>query len=55
MTKKKKATSDAVEILHRRYYLGRPNRVSALEEARADDELARKIEKGKAAAGLSRE
>ena len=40
---KKKKTSDAVEILHRRYYEGKPDRISQLEEARAEDELARKI------------
>ena len=43
MPKKRKATSEAVEILHRRYYEGRPERLSALEEARAEDQLARKI------------
>ena len=43
MPKNKKKTSDAVEILHRRYYDGKPDRISELEEARAEDELARKI------------
>ena len=31
MPKKKKGTSDAVEILHRRYYQGRPERIAQLE------------------------
>lgn len=53
MMKKKKATSDAVEILHRRYYEGKPTRVSALEEARAEDELARKIYQLREQAGLT--
>jgi len=39
---KKGATSDAVEILRRRYYAGKPARMAQLEEARAKDELARK-------------
>jgi len=53
MPKKRKATADAVEILHRRYYEGRPKRVSALEEARAEDELARKIHELREQAGLT--
>ena len=42
MTKKKK-TRDAVEILHRRYYRGNPKRIAQLEQARAEDELARTV------------
>jgi len=41
--KKRKALTDAVEIVHARYFKGRPERMKALEEARADDEVARKI------------
>ena len=33
-TKKQRATSDAVEILHRRYIRGHPGREAALENAR---------------------
>lgn len=40
---KRTPTSDAVAILHRRYYEGRPERLAALEEARANDNVARKI------------
>ncbi len=29
---KRKATADAVEILHRRYYAGKPQRLAALEQ-----------------------
>jgi DNA-binding XRE family transcriptional regulator len=53
MSKKRKPTSDAVEILHRRYYEGRPDRIAALEEARADDEVARKIYDLRTKAGLT--
>jgi ribosome-binding protein aMBF1 (putative translation factor) len=53
MPKKRRPTSDAVEILHRRYYEGRPDRIAALEEARADDEVARKIYQVRTQAGLS--
>ena len=40
---KRPRTTDAVEVLHRRYYEGRPERLAALEEARANDSVARKI------------
>src|SRR5439155_23599175 len=53
MRKKKKATSNADEILHRRYYKGKPDRVAELEEARAEDELARKIYELREQAGLT--
>ncbi len=53
MAKKRKATSDAVEILHRRYYQGKADRVAQLEEARAEDELARKIYELREQAGLT--
>lgn len=44
MAKRKRATtSDAVQILYRRYYEGRPERVRGLEEARAHDSVARKL------------
>ncbi len=55
MPKKRKATSDAIEILHRRYYEGRPQRISDLENARAEDELARKIYELREQAGLTQE
>ena len=55
MSNKKKATSDAVEILHRRYYSGRPSRIAELAEARAEDELARKLYELREKAGLTQE
>ena len=43
MAQKRKPTTDAVEILHRRYYKGKPERLADLEEERANAEIARKI------------
>lgn len=53
MSGKRKSTTDAVEILHRRFFQGRPERLKALEEARADDEVARKIYELRRKAGLT--
>lgn len=53
MKKKREPTSDAVEILHRRYYEGHPERIAELEKVRADMEIARLIYDLRAAAGLS--
>jgi ribosome-binding protein aMBF1 (putative translation factor) len=49
----KKKTSDAVKILHKRFYEGKPKRIAELEQARADDAVARKIYDLRAKAGLS--
>lgn len=49
----KKKTTDALEILHRRYYEGRPERLAELEEARLNDSVARKILALREKAGLS--
>jgi ribosome-binding protein aMBF1 (putative translation factor) len=53
MAKRSKSTSDAVEILHRRFYADRPSRLKKLEEARANEEIARKIHALRTAAGLT--
>jgi len=53
MARKRKPTSDAVEILHRRYYAGRPDRLAALEEERANAEVARTICELRKKAGLT--
>jgi DNA-binding XRE family transcriptional regulator len=53
MPKNKKPASDAVEILHRRYYRGTPQRIAQLEKARSEDELARKIHQLREEAGLT--
>lgn len=49
----RKPASDAVEILHRRFYAGRPGRLKKLEEARANEEIAHKIHELRTAAGLT--
>jgi len=43
MRAKRKPTRDAVEILHRLFYEGRPDRLADLEVARAEDEIARQL------------
>ncbi len=53
MSKKRTPTSDAVGILHRRYYEGKPERLADLEVARANDQVARKIAALRTQAGLS--
>lgn len=50
---KRPPTTDAVGILHHRYYAGRPGRLAALEEARANDNVARKITALRVQAGLT--
>jgi ribosome-binding protein aMBF1 (putative translation factor) len=51
--KRKRPTTDAVEILHRRYYEGQPERLADLEKVRANDQVARKIVDLRTQAGLS--
>jgi hypothetical protein len=53
MTRKPTTTTDAVEILHRRLYEGKPERLRGLEEARANEEIARKILRLRTHAGLT--
>ncbi len=43
MAGKRKPTTDAVEIVHRRYFEGRPQRLAELDEERSNAEIARKI------------
>jgi hypothetical protein len=40
---KRRETTDAVDILHHRYYAGRPRRLVELEQARAEDHVAQKL------------
>jgi transcriptional regulator with XRE-family HTH domain len=42
-----------VEILHRRFYAGKATRLKSLEEARATEEIARKIHHLRTAARLT--
>jgi DNA-binding XRE family transcriptional regulator len=53
--KKRKPTTDAVEIIHRRYYEGRPQRLAELAEAEANDTVARKIYTLRKRAGLTQQ
>jgi len=54
MTKHKKGkTSDAVEILHRRYVRGDAGKLAELDRIRADNAVARKIYDLRMKAGLS--
>jgi DNA-binding XRE family transcriptional regulator len=53
MARKRKPTKDAVEILHRRYFEGKPQRLAELEEERANAQVARKIYELREKAGLT--
>jgi len=53
--KKRKPTTDAIEIIHRRYYEGRPQRIAELAEAEANDTVARKIYALRKRAGLTQQ
>ncbi|MBC8229024.1 XRE family transcriptional regulator [bacterium] len=53
MSQKRKPTTDAVEILHRLYYEGNPERLASLEEERANAEIARQIYDLRTEAGLT--
>ena len=53
MAKRTKPAIDALEILHRRFYAGKPARLKNLEEARANEEIARKIRELRTGAGLT--
>ncbi len=50
---KRKSTTEAVEIIRRRFYDGKPARLKRLEDARANEEIARKIYELRTAAGLT--
>ena len=52
-TKKRRATSDAVEILHRRYVEGHPRREVALEDARLNAAISQEIYDLRVKAGLT--
>ena len=53
MKRKRRGTSDAVQILYRRYYKGRPERLRALQTARTGDSVARKLMALRLSAGLT--
>jgi DNA-binding XRE family transcriptional regulator len=51
--RQKKTTTDAIEIIHKRFFEGKPERLAELEKIRADDAVARKIYDLRTRAGLS--
>ena len=51
--KKKKTTTDALEIMDQEFYRGKPERIAGLEKMRADDAVARKISDLRTKAGLT--
>jgi ribosome-binding protein aMBF1 (putative translation factor) len=51
--KAKKSTTDALEIIHREFFDGQPERNAELEQARSDGLVARKIYQLRTQAGLS--
>lgn len=53
MAKRAKKTTDAIEILHRRFIEGHPERELELAEARADVAVAEKIYRLREKAGLT--
>jgi DNA-binding XRE family transcriptional regulator len=53
MPNKRRATSDAVEIMYRRYIEGKPEMIALYEEELANAEVARKIYDLREAAGLT--
>ena len=53
MSKKKKTTTDAVEIIHQRYFKGHPDHLAGLAEERTNAEVARKIHDLREKCGLT--
>ncbi len=50
---RKTKTSNAIEIMHRRYFQGRPDRLAALEAERQNADVARQIHAIREKAGLT--
>lgn len=55
MARKRKPTTDAAAILHRRYFEGKPERLAELEEERANADVARKVYRLRRRAGLTQQ
>ena len=53
MAQRTKPAGDALEVLHRRYYAGKATRLKNLEEARANEEIARKVREARTSASLT--
>src|SRR5208337_5625656 len=54
-TSKHNLATDAVEMIHRRYYDGRPQPMAGLAEAEANDTVAREICELRKRAGLTQQ
>lgn len=54
MPGRRKPTRDIIEIIHRRFFDGQPERLVELEEARAQAAIAREVYDLREKAGLSR-
>jgi DNA-binding XRE family transcriptional regulator len=55
VARKRKPTTDVIEIIHRRHYEGHPERIAELAEAEANDSVARKIYELRKRAGLTQQ
>jgi ribosome-binding protein aMBF1 (putative translation factor) len=53
MKARKRKTSDALEILHQRFYEGKPKRIAQLERERVNASIARQIFDLRTSAGLT--
>jgi DNA-binding XRE family transcriptional regulator len=53
MPEDRNGTTCAVEILHRRFYEGKPERLTSLEETRGNEEIALKIQALRTKVGLT--
>lgn len=55
MARRTRPLTDAVQILHRRHYQGKPERLKQLEEARINEEIARNIFRLRTKAALTQD
>jgi len=53
MRASRKRTTDALDILYRRFYRGKPARLASLERAFANEEVARALRELRAKSGIS--
>jgi ribosome-binding protein aMBF1 (putative translation factor) len=53
MTQRKPKATDAIALIHARYFHGKPDMLAMLEEERVNQDIARKIYDLRADAGLS--
>ena len=55
MTSKRRPTTDAVQIIHRRHFEGRPEMLALLEDERANADIARRIFNLREKAGMTQQ